>query len=112
MKLLNNMIVFSSSEYKQLSDKLSYLIEQHEEDFNNLNKMYYTLSEYKKQLRIANKNTKKAKDIIKRNRKYLEKIIDDLILPIYDENKLQKYAGLSYGKVKEEMLKYYDKPIK
>lgn len=109
MQLLNNKIILSTNEFKQLSDKISYYSELHEQDFNNYIQLLDKLNEYKKQLKIIGKDLKNKKAIIRRNRKYLEKIIDDLILPIYDEKRLQEYAGLTYDKVKKEMLKYYDK---
>lgn len=109
MQLLNNKIILSKNEFKQLSDKISYYSELHEQDFNNYIQLLDKLNEYKKQLKIIGKDLKNKKGIIIRNRKYLEKIIDDLIIPLYDENNIKRYTGLSLKDVKKEFLKYYDK---
>ena len=47
-----------------------------------------------------------------RNRKLFESLIDEIILPIIDEDALYKLTNLTYKELKEDLMKNYDKNIK
>lgn len=47
-----------------------------------------------------------------RNRKLFESFIDEVVLPIVDEDMLKKLTNLTYKTFKEVIMKAYDKDIK
>lgn len=62
--------------------------------------------DYEKQYYI--KEIERLNNKIEKNRKFIIKIVNDLIIPCYDEERLKKYMNIDNKYVLDLILKYYD----
>lgn len=98
MKITKDKVIMKSIEYNDMIyalDKLTDKLNMYKEEYNML---------------IEKLHIERMK--FYRNRKLFESFIDEIVLPIIDEDILKKMTNLTYKTIKEEIMKEYDKDIK
>ena len=112
MEIKKDKVIMEFSEYIDLVDRINNLNDRHDEDFKKNYQLSDTLNTYKHEFKILNRKLRDAKRKFYRNRRLFEYYIDDVILPIIDEDVLKETTNLTYNTLKEEILKKYDEDIK
>lgn len=105
MKIKKDKVIMKFSEYIDLVDR-------HDEDFKENYQLRDILNTYKHEVKILNKKLCDEKRKFYRNRRLFEQFIDEVVLPIIDEDVLKEITNLTYKTLKEEILKEYDEDIK
>lgn len=100
------------SEYIDLQDRINNLSDRNDEYFKENYKLKDILNTYKYEFKSLNKKLRDEKRKFYRNRKLLERIIDDIVLTAVDEEILKACTNLTYKDVKQGILEEYDKDIK
>lgn len=98
MLIKKDKIILESSEYENLINIHNELVEK--------------LYNCRKENNILCNKLGKEKRKSYRNRKLFESFIDEVVLPIVDEDMLKKLTNLTYKTFKEVIMKEYDKDIK
>lgn len=112
MEIKKDKVIMEFSEYIDLVDRINNLNDRHDEDFKENYQLRDILNTYKHEFKILNKKLRDEKRKFYRNRRLFEYYIDDVILPIIDEDVLKEITNLTYKTLKEEILKEYDEDIK
>ena len=68
--------------------------------------------EYFEEIYKLNKKLRDEKRKFYKCRKLFERLIDEVVLPIIDEDVLKQVSNLTCKDLKEELMKKYDKDIK
>lgn len=112
MEIKKDKVIMEFSEYIDLADRINNLNDRHDEDFKENYQLKDILNTYKHEFKVLNKKLRDEKRKFYRNRRLFEQFIDDVVLPIIDEDVLKETTNLTYKTVKEEILKKYDEDIK
>ena len=112
MEIKKDKVIMEFSEYIDLVDKINNLNDRHDEDFKKNYQLSDLLNTYKYEFKILNKKLHDEKRKFYRNRRLFEQFIDDVVLPIVDEDVLKETTNLTYKTVKEKIMKKYDEDIK
>ena len=79
--------------------------------FNEIRELQKENKQLKEENYKLNKELCDEKRKSYRNRKLYEGLIDEVVLPIIDEDALKQLTNLTYKDLKEELMKIYDKDI-
>lgn len=112
MEIKECKVIMEHSEYIDLINRFNNLSDRKDEYFNENYKLKDLLNTYNHEFKILNKKLRDEKIKFYRNRKLFEQFIDNVVLPIIDEDTLKRATNLSYKNVKEIILKKYDEDIK
>lgn len=112
MKIKNDKVIMEFNEYIELTNKINDLNDRSDEYSNEIYKLSDLLATYKCEFKTLNKKLRVERKKFYRNRRLFEQFIDDVVLPIIDEDVLKETTNLTYKTVKEEILKKYDEDIK
>lgn len=112
MKIEKDKVIMEFNEYIDLTNRINILNDRHDEDFKENHRLNHILTIYRHEVKVLNKKIRGEKIKFYRNRKLFEQFIDDVVLPIIDEDVLKETTNLTYKTVKEEILKKYDEDIK
>ena len=112
MEIKKDKVIMEFSEYINLTDKINNLSDRNDECNKENYQLKDILNKYKREFKILNKKLCDEKRKFYRNRRIFEKFIDDVVLPIIDEDVLKETTNLTYETAKEEILKKYDEDIK
>ena len=112
MKIKEDKVIMEFTEYINLTDRINNLSDRNDEYFKENYQLKDTLNTYKLEFKILNKKLRDEKRKFYRNRRLFEQFIDDVVLPIVDEDELKETTNLTYKTVKEEIMKKYDEDIK
>ena len=80
--------------------------------FNEIRELQKENKQLKEENYKLNKKLYDEKRKFYRNRKLIERLIDEVVLPIIDEDTLKQLTNLTYKDLREELIKKYDKDIK
>lgn len=112
MEIKKDKVIMEFSEYINLTDRINNLSDRNDDYFKENYQLKDILNTYKCEVKILNKKLRDEKRKFYRNRRIFEQFIDDVVLPIIDEDVLKETTNLTYKTVKEEILKKYDEDIK
>lgn len=112
MEIKECKVIMEYSEYIDLINRFNNLSDRKDEYFNENYRLNDLLITYSHESKILNKKLRDEKIKFYRNRKLFEQFIDNVVLPIIDEDTLKRATNLSYKNVKEIILKKYDEDIK
>ena len=112
MEIKKDKVIMEFSEYINLTDKINNLSDRNDEYNKENYQLKHILNTYKREFKILNKKLRDEKRKFYRNRRIFEKFIDDVVVPINDEDILKERTNLTYETAKEEILKKYDEDIK
>lgn len=112
MEIKKDKVIMEVSEYIDLVDRINNLNDRHDEDFKENYRLNSILNTYRQEFKVLNKKLRDEKRKFYRNRNLFEQFIDNVVLPIVDEDELKETTNLTYKTVKEEIMKKYDEDIK
>ena len=112
MKIKKDKVIMKYSEYINLADRFNNLSDRNDQYYKENYQLKDILNTYKHEFKVLNKKLCDEKRKFYRNRRLFEQFIDDVVLPIIDEDVLKETTNLTYKTVKEEILKKYDEDIK
>ena len=112
MEIKKDKVIMEFSEYINLTDRINNLSDRNDDYFKENYQLKDVLNTYEREVKILNKKLRDEKRKFYRNRRIFEQFIDDVVLPIIDEDVLKETTNLTYKTVKEEILKKYDEDIK
>lgn len=112
MEIKKDKVIMEFSEYINLTDRINNLSDRNDDYFKENYQLKDILNTYELEVKILNKKLRDEKRKFYRNRRIFEQFIDDVVLPIIDEDVLKETTNLTYKTVKEEILKKYDEDIK
>ena len=112
MEIKKDKVIMEFSEYINLTDRINNLSDRNDDYFKENYQLKDILNTYECEVKILNKKLRDEKRKFYRNRRIFEQFIDDVVLPIIDEDVLKETTNLTYKTVKEVILKEYDEDIK
>ena len=112
MEIKKDKVIMEFSEYINLTDKFNNLSDRNDEYNKENHQLKDILNTYKREFKILNRKLRDEKRKFYRNRRIFEQFIDNVVLPIIDEDVLKEISNLTYKTLKEEILKIYDEDIK
>lgn len=112
MEIKKDKVIMEFSEYINLTDRINNLSDRNDDYFKENYQLKDILNTYELEVKILNKKLRDEKRKFYRNRRIFEQFIDDVVLPIIDEDVLKETTNLTYKTLKEEILKKYDEDIK